>query len=189
MKIIGFTGAAYSGKDTAALELEEMIQEQAVVKRFAFADPLKEAAAVLFGVHIKMFQGENKKLVNETWNITYRDMLQKLGTDFAREVIDPEFWTKRIHEEVLQQKAQGMDFCIFTDVRFDNEAEYIQKMGGIIVEVQRPSLKGCSDLTTAEKAHKSEKGINPTLINHTLINQGTLKNFQVASSVLFKSFL
>jgi hypothetical protein len=89
--------------------------------------------------------------------------LQKLGTEACREAICDDIWVKSLERKI---NAISNAIIFVNDVRFDNEAEFIIKSGGIIVNITREHHNKISS-----SDHKSEKGITPSLIDYTIINR------------------
>jgi len=110
----------------------------------------------------------NKEEVIQWLGKSPRELLQLLGTEFGRNMIHPEIWIRSAVERIDSSSP-----VVFTDVRFDNEAEAIQEAGGVIFEVIRPSI-GCLKSHTA--AHVSEQGISREHILLTIENTGTLND-------------
>jgi membrane glycosyltransferase len=70
--------------------------------------------------------------------------MQTLGTEWGRELIDPDIWVKAFNFRYWGHN------CIITDVRFNNEAEYVRETGLIVHVKGRGGIPG---------SHKSEDGI------------------------------
>ena len=58
---------------------------------------------------------------------------------------------------------------VVADIRFTNEAEYIKKLGGLVLRIDRPGL----DAGVASE-HISETGIPMELIDYVVDNDGDL---------------
>lgn len=86
---------------------------------------------------------------------TPREILQIVGTDYARAVNDT-YWIDAMDKNLPKEPNEGI---IVTDARFDNEAIWIAKNGGIVVQVGRPFAHSSGD------THVSELGVNPALVN------------------------
>ena len=114
MKHIGLIGLAGSGKDTAAKALYNLGYTRA-----AFADELK-FLALGFG-----WRGEKDE--------RGRVLLQDLG--MAARKHDPYHWIAYVERWTGHKKL-----VVYTDVRFQNEADYIRSKGGIIVRIVRPEI-------------------------------------------------
>lgn len=117
--IIILKGSAGSGKDTLA----NYIATKYNFKKLAFADPLKEIVSIISGWNIELVKGDTKesRIFRETekhedFNLTCRQMLQKVGTDVFRYNFDDKIWIK-----ILLKKLNNEDKFIITDCRFKNE--------------------------------------------------------------------
>lgn len=176
--LLGITGRANSGKDTVAHYLEA---EYGFVP-MAFADPLKEAAAAMFGVPIAWFHDRNRKeQVIEQWEMSPRHMAQRLGTEAVRHTFGPDFWIKRWLAEYREMRAS--DHVVVTDVRFNNEAQAIRDLGGTVLHISRP---GEITLDAAASAHASEAGV--TFFSGTdkeIYNGGTIEDLYTKINDLF----
>jgi len=161
-KLIGLTGKARAGKTTVAsyLWLEHCYSTM------AFATPLKCAATHIFGLGHEELTDEMKEVVLPYWNLTPRQIFQKLGTEAVRSVFGGDVWVKRL--ALSLDVIRHTDDVVVSDVRFPEEADYIRSQGGVIVEVTRPT----AGLSGAEGEHASETSvITPDII---LRNDGTI---------------
>lgn len=117
--IVGFAGYATSGKDEAARPL---IDRGFV--RVAFADPLKALAKELGWSGRKDAEG--------------RAFLEALGPG-ARKHIHPRVWVWAAEQRIKEVGLYGD--VVVTDVRYHNEVEMIQSLGGHIYRVVRPGIE------------------------------------------------
>ena len=145
-KLIGIHGKLRSGKDTLA----HFLIEDHGFKRMAFADPLKAAVALLFDIDRERAFSDDKEQILESWGLTLRDVLQRFGTEAMRHTFGDSFWVQRWHAEYLRTTKP----VVVTDVRFENEAATIRKLGGVIVHLRRPT-----NATGIASQHASEAGI------------------------------
>lgn len=96
------------------------------------------------------------------YKISPRKAYQLFGTEFGRKCVADTVWLDMIPEGNV----------VLSDVRFDNEAEYIIRRGGRIVEI-------VSDRnTTKESSHVSEKGIDKSYISATITNNRTMEELK-----------
>ena len=192
MPIIGLCGFKGSGKDTVA----DMLVDTCDYKKIAFADFIKNAAKELFDWEDTSFDAENKEKVDEYWGVTPRKILQELGTEFLRfhckDILSTEFQLpngekhnatfhiKRINKEVIKLLNNGNKNIIFSDIRFQDELDYIKKLGGIIIKVVRPSL------TNNEfSQHISEKNINKLEnVDYELVNDHNISHLFKKTSLI-----
>lgn len=171
--IIGITGPARSGKDTFAGVLDatnQRMRDGVHVFGFAFAEEVKRLAAIVYFVDPVNFESRKSRICRK-YNMTYRELLQKFGTDFARDMISEDFWVDRMDDKysAMLKKNQGSDtLSLITDVRFENEAEWVRSKGGIIVEMVRPGTGGDN--------HKSEAPLPDHIPRHKVANTGEIKD-------------
>ncbi len=170
MKLIGLSGFARSGKDTVG----DYFTKNFRFVRYGFADPLKKSCAEMFGIPLDHFYNpEFKEVVNEFWDISPREMAQKMGTECGRQVFRDDIWIKRAELEYIQFRdnfnAGGM---VITDVRFANEAQWINDMGGTMIHIERPGFEGAVGLA----GHASEAGYPNELKHHIIVNDGTIED-------------
>lgn len=159
MKVLGIAGRARTGKDTVA----DYLVRKGGFGVYAFAQPIREATK-----HILMLSEEylqhNKETTLPWINTSYRDFAQKLGTDMARNMIDPEFWIKRAQNVI---DTTPLTSLVIPDVRFENEADWIRSIGGEIWHIDRPEAQKV-------QAHVSEAGVKVLKGEFHINNNGTL---------------
>lgn len=168
IKLLGLTGLAGCGKDTIARIMSE---NSTNIELYALADPLKKAASSIFNIPLDSFYNQNlKEMVEPYWDLSPREMLQKLGTEACRNVFGEDIWLKSGESYIKDLLNKGKT-VIVTDIRFDNEAQWIKDNGGIIIEIQRDNLK-----KQEKHNHSSEQGIS--IEKFILKNNGTLENLK-----------
>lgn len=135
--IIGIGYKKGVGKDTVANRLVD----KHGFTRMSFADPLKEACRTIFHFNDAQLYGDKKEVMDHRWGKTPRQILQMMGTDAVRNIIDREVWVKslKIKIENMVKANPGKQLKIAVpDVRFPNEAEAILEMeGGVVWKVTR----------------------------------------------------
>lgn len=163
IKLVGFVGSAGCGKDT----LGDMLVEEGWNK-IAFADSLKEMCIEFLGLsHDDVYTQEGKMKHNDFWGMTNREILQKVGTDAFRNGFHKDTWVK-IMELKLKKALSENKKIVVTDIRFDNEAALIEKLGGVVFKIVRPNL--VSNLSSSEQQHVSEQGISDCYIARVINN-------------------
>jgi hypothetical protein len=159
--IIGITGRARSGKDTIA----DYVCSEYEYAPLSFAAPLKSMVSALLG--------EPESWVNEHKDehimglASPRRLLQTLGTEWGRQIIDTNIWVNILSREVSKLDPDWYNGVVIPDVRFNNEAEWILANGGQVWHVERPGA-----LVVAP--HISENGVDSRLISWNICNDGTL---------------
>jgi len=159
--IIGLAGLARSGKDTvASLLLQERFFFPFVTTSFAL--PMKEMIYAGLGLKDK----EDDKAL-KLYGRSYRHIAQTLGTEWGRKCIHPDLWLK-----IAEHRCKGLN-TIITDVRFENEAEFV-RANGILVHIDRHDQKYIE-----ESFHESESGIAVKHGDFKILNHGTLDDLRV----------
>jgi len=168
--LIGLTGYAGAGKETVADRLEA----QHHFERAAFADCLKDMLAVLLEAlgadHAHLTEPHLKAAEIPQIGTSARRLMQTLGTEWGRRMIDRNLWTRttahRLGLDDLPRSAPIHDRIVITDVRFPEEAAWLESVGGILVRVHRPGLEHMS--------HESEAHIIAMRPQHVICNDGSL---------------
>lgn len=165
MKIVGISGKAESGKDTAAGFIAAVYPR---ARRVAFADALKIQAIKIWVA--EGGQGEahpyrllvRGDLLGDAQVLTlannlkigspaFRTFLQDYG-HLRRETDGADYWIKQAFAH--HEKVNGQRPMLITDVRYKNEAEAILKRRGILLRIERPGHQ--NKLTPEQRAHPSE---------------------------------
>ncbi len=147
--IVGVAGPAGSGKDTVGA----WFAKEYGFTTYAMAGALKAAMAVMG--FPEPADRELKEKPVPGFPFTWREAAQKLGTEWGRE-LDPDIWVKIAERQI----SRWHDSIVITDVRFENEAAMIRKLGGSILH-----LKGRKVDLGISARHQSE---NPVMFypNH-----------------------
>ena len=151
-RIVGLCGRKGSGKDTAAAVLVSRGYEN--VK---FAGGLKTMLRSLLAyqgyedaVIDEMIEGDLKETPTDTLGgHDPRYAMQTLGSEWGRQLMGEDFWVR-----TAVSRMNSFDRVVVTDVRFPNEAEAIQRLGGVIVGVTADWIK------PQEGEHESEAKID-----------------------------
>jgi hypothetical protein len=156
--IIGLSGLAGAGKDTAADRLCDMHG----FERHAFAEPIRTmvlAFLVEIGIDYDvLFDRRHKEQPLPHIGASPRQLLQTIGMA-CREQFDSQFWVRAtamalgLHD--LPNSAPVHDRIVITDVRFPEEAAWIKSFGGVIVRIERDGagLAGRAGQHASEQQH------------------------------------
>lgn len=177
--LIGLTGRIGSGKTACADHL--------VTKGFikdAYATSLKKAVSVTFGVPLEKFYGtpESRAVVDPYWGISYREMMQRFGTEACRKTFGDEFWVKNLWRHHDDPRVMDEDLVI-EDVRFPSEAKAVIKRCGVIIEIIRPRCEPDSIpwwKYDNRKEHASEKPLPSSLVHYQIFNDASLGHLHLS---------
>ena len=195
--IIGLAGRKESGKT----ELAKICQKYGY-EIFSFATPLKKMIANLLGItidEVNALKKANKKYVlkemdflflnNETgisidvfrekckdkeFNNT-RELMQYIGTNIIREY-NPNWHVDKTKEHILSSNFKNI---IIDDVRFPNERNMIESLGGSCWFIVRPKFDNISN-------HISETALKWQEFDNVIINNTSLEYLKYKWNLLFE---
>jgi len=139
--LIGLTGAAGSGKDTAGQLLASIaLNSNMDATCTGFADPIRAMPNAIIPRQY-MTERELKEMPVPIIGKSYRELAQTLGTDFGR-VQMPGLWVRIKERELYGEAANRAPLTkpllhIITDVRFEDEAAWVRRHGGHIICLHR----------------------------------------------------
>jgi hypothetical protein len=99
---------------------------------------------------------------------TPRYAMQKIGTEWGRELIADNIWTN-----IWAARCNGKNLVVTADMRFFNEAAAVERNNGIMIRVRRPGHE--PDPSTWADLHPSEKDIPHLPVHYEVQNTGTIK--------------
>lgn len=181
--VIGLTGKARSGKDTAArFILKELSRDTKHVYRMGMADTLKSMLVVLLNVinpedadkrpplpHLMM--EDSKETPIESIGKSPRQLLQTLGTDWGRKMIHPNLWVTVMRNKIgfLMSYADDDIYVVIPDIRYDNEAVLLCDY---LFRVEREDAPDVNE-------HVSESGLSDDVeITGVIPNNGSLDDLR-----------
>jgi len=153
--IIGLTGGKGCGKSSVARILDRKYGYDIL----SFATPIKQMLKAMGLRDAELNDPTLKEIKLDEYGKSPREMMQLLGTEFARNMIAQDVWITAMRRRIIPGTKIVID-----DVRFDNEAEFIRGMDGTILEVKRTKLDENND------THISEAGLSENFIHGTINN-------------------
>ena len=121
--IYGICGPAESGKDTIARLIQE---REPRTTTMSFAHPVKVALSAMLGVRIEAWEDRDwKEGIDPATGVQRRKMAQAFAQ--AMRVLDQNFWIKKLNAKRTDTAV------IISDVRYQNEADWIRQEGGVII--------------------------------------------------------
>lgn len=187
IRIVGFHGPMGSGKSTAISLLDSSLPVK--LELVKFAQPLYDMQEMIYN-------RINSVYVRPPEFVKDRKLLQWIGTEWGRG-LNENLWVDLWKAEVSSILGLGsyngvghaMDYSpliVCDDVRFENEAETIRAMGGVVIKIN--TQKNLDRITTANgiKNHSSEVSLPNNLVDLTVDNNGTLEQYQSNLKQAFK---
>ena len=167
IEVYGFMGNLGEGKNYIAEELFlpaiQLIDNKLTIV-MAFADHFKVNA---IGFNNLEYDKVFIKKDTET-----RNKLQEIGTEFGRDKYGEDIWIKIVYNWMKVYASRGIRRFIITDVRFENEVNFIKQLNGIIIRVYAPDR----NLTKLKQESKNNQDIMNKLQNHS--SEIYVKNFK-----------
>lgn len=156
--IVGLTGRAGSGKDTAAVHL----CTQYSFTRIALADPLRQVCFTVFGLtDLEMSDRVLKERPLDRYPyLTPREIMQQVGTECFRRNFEG-VWL-----EAFRRRVASYPLVVVPDVRFPDEAKMIRDNGGRVIRVNALG----SPYRTTSSGHASEAAIDEVAFDHSVLN-------------------
>lgn len=201
--VIGISGRLGSGKDTVGKIIQYLTAEDVgadCLKRIRaglsidghhnssfenkkFAGKLKLIGSILSGVPVENFEDQDfKKLpMSLDWEMTYREFLQKLGTEAMRDGLHKNVWVNalfadyRTNFEAKNAEEWGKNLennWIITDMRFPNELDAVELREGITIRVNRDN--GTREIDT--NPHPSETALDDAKFHYIIDNDGSFED-------------
>jgi hypothetical protein len=170
--IIGLAGYAGTGKDT----VRELLEQQHGFCGFALADPIRNMVReMLSSCSISekwMDERELKEDIIPELGVSYRHLAQTLGTEWGRG-LHASLWVRLAESYLKEMMLNRETHFVVSDVRFANEASWIQSHGGVIWRVKR-------DYAVPVREHASETEVDEMESDWTLDNNGRLEDLGTA---------
>jgi hypothetical protein len=171
-RIVALSGPAGSGKSEAAKYLTSSLG-YSVVK---FSEPLKNMLRAFYSTVgltaeeiERRIEGDLKEVADPYLNgHTPRWAMQSLGTEWGRDCLGGDFWINAWSRKVAVTDAN----VVVDDCRFDNEARAVKDQAGEIVLLKPKKAR------RKTSSHNSEAGISPKLVDHVVVNDGTIEDLQ-----------
>jgi hypothetical protein len=224
--VIGISGRLGSGKDTVGKLIQYMTAEDVGAgclnriraglsidghhnsdfQNKKFAGKLKLIGSILSGVQVEMFEDQDfKKLDMEPeWEMTYREFLQKLGTEAMRDGLHKNVWINALFADYKPQPNKTMDESfkeqfltgsssiyyklpnwLVTDMRFPNEMDAVKDKGGITIRVNRP-VHALSQENNAVQLHPSETALDNAEFDYVIENDGSFDDLMLKVEAILK---
>lgn len=180
-----------------------------------FADALKDIVCILTSCTREQLEDtdfknshlpdEWKQDINSNETMTYRELLQKLGTDLLRNQLHEDTWLNALFSKYKPNICSGVTHCalaskfeiscnlcpeypnwIITDCRFPNETNAVKRRGGIVIRVNRENTTGQGKLNP----HTSETALDNAEFDYTIDNYDTIEELiEKVKKILIKEHI
>jgi hypothetical protein len=170
MKLIGLTGAIGSGKTTVA----SILCQNHKYTELTFKGAMVACLAHVFNCGEDIFYDrELKELPNAfLFGNSPRQIMQTFGTDWGRKQVHNDIWVKRVELAIAVFKEHKC--LVISDVRFENEAQMIKRLGGQIWKIERKD-----NPFSVDTSHESEQGFCLSLIDKIVKNPNNMPDLEV----------
>jgi hypothetical protein len=216
MIVVGLSGYKGAGKDAVA---DILVRDYGFTK-MAFADPIKrmvraldpivgyesqgvycdceECTSTFLTINLSELYDEMGLTEAEIKKCLFGDEVRRLWQRFGTEVIrelDEDFWVKVAHREL---EKSGADRVVFTDVRFENEADFIFDLsdGGVYDGWGHALVAECSSVWRVARpsqhpddVHASEQMIGLLGEQVTILNDGSLEDLEEPVAIAMSMLL
>jgi hypothetical protein len=134
-------------------------------------------------------------------DFTPRYALQLMGTEVGRDVFHKDFWVIKLKKYINDNPDQNF---VITDVRFENEIDFIHSLNGTLIEIERGIRPHWYDIAAkayrgdhkAEEFMLKESGMHESEwrwigghIDHVIQNSGTVEDLKTnLEKCLIKSY-
>ena len=128
-----------------------------------------------------LFSDAHHNSILKVDELTPRDLLIFVGTESGRKLIHPNIWVNITKRECQSYLNKG--YVVFVpDVRFENELEALESIGGIVIRINRE----VSDAIQSAKVNDSETSLDNHPFKWTITNTGSLNEFKQSVQTTWK---
>ena len=194
-KLIGLGGKLRSGKDAFA---DYLVEHHGYVK-MGMSDILHESAMAMNPIVDAYIDNDEISFAPFLQLVTYREatekrgyvaakeefpeyraFLQRMGTEFGRNIIDEDLWVDLTRDRIDDFMGRGKSVVV-TGIRFPNEIAMIREGElGFSIWINRPGLV----TTESHAAHASETGLTEADFDIVVQNDGDLDELYAKAKVL-----
>jgi hypothetical protein len=160
--LVTLSGFPGSGKS----ELARYLVDNHGFELVKFASPLKNMLRAVGLSEDEIEGGRKESPCGLLGGKTPRHAMETLGM-WGREQIHPRLWINLASSHIMSELSAGIDVVV-DDLRFPNEEQEIDMLGGIKIYVKRPSMPKPSTV------HESEKHYGKLNFDHLIENNSNL---------------
>ena len=168
MELIGLLGHQGVGKNYIAENILKKFLGDTPTIVLAFADHFKIDSIGKFDLDY------DKVFINKDYET--RKKLQVIGTEEGRDKYGQDIWIKIMHNWIKVLYSRGIKRFIITDVRFQNEADWIKSLNGLIIKIEAPNRYMNK---VVDEAGKDIDKIKDIILHPSEKNIDDIKNYDV----------
>ena len=165
--VVALAGPINAGKSLVASMLPAM--------HLQWADPIYAGLSAMLGVPDEWLRSRVNKDTSIDWlGVSPRFLLRTLGTEWGRDIVDPDVWVKLTDMRIERAAASGQQSFAVCGTRFPNEARLVRARGGEVWWINR----GVS--VSAAPQHRSDAMLVESDCDRVIDNTGTIDQLRVA---------
>ena len=168
VEIIGLLGHQGVGKNYISEKILPTILSKKNYVVLAFADHFKIDC-------ISKHNADYNKVFGEK-DFETRRLLQLCGTEEGRNKYGFDIWVKTMLNWVKVLSSRGVERFIISDVRFENEIEWIKSLGGIIIKIEAPERY---KQRLINETNGDEEKMKEIMNHYSEINIDKIKNYDI----------
>jgi len=168
VEIIGLLGHQGVGKNYISEKILPTILSKKNYVVLAFADHFKIDC-------ISKHNADYNKVFGEK-DFETRRLLQLCGTEEGRNKYGFDIWVKTMLNWVKVLSSRGVERFIISDVRFENEIEWIKSLGGIIIKIEAPERY---KQRLINETNGDEEKMKEIMNHYSEINIDIIKNYDI----------
>ena len=170
--VIAIAGLKGSGKNTAADLIIDLYKDRQSFQTIAFADPIRKQIEHIFDLNGSDKQYDSFKRSTMLYNVGYPGSMSIYARRAVREIgmlmrsYDEDQFTRYVSEKINADRSKTW---IITDLRFENELDFLMSSNALIVKVNRK---------VEQDNHITERGIDDSFCTHIFDNNGSEDNLK-----------
>jgi dephospho-CoA kinase len=165
INLLGIHGKKRVGKNALA----DILVEEYGFAQLAFADPIRQMLQVL--PMASEYREEKKLEVIPEYGKSFTELMQTLATGWGREEVREDLWLLVAEFRIEMLRKLGYNNIVVSDVRYENEAQMINRLGGRIIHL-------VGNRGVVVNSHSSEQMLPPQYLDYVLTNNGTIEDLK-----------
>lgn len=197
VNIIGITGLSKSGKDVFANEIKEVLMHHGYksenIMHCNLAYPIKEWSKEWLFDKVQVESQSFKNTIDRMWKVSPRYWLQVFGETVKSE-LGRNALAKMLNERMSVHTPTESDFVICTDIRDDEEADYMSVIASqafrvpvshLNIKIIRPDLNTSGN----HYKHRSEQGVSNEYVDLIILNDESLSELTAAAQFVARKYI